>query len=70
MLRKLRTYLRLKQHAGQNDNTKIASESFGNVTECKYLGTAVSNEICIRYEINTRVTWRDSIERSPKYKSP
>ena len=41
MLRKLRTYLRLEQHVGQNDNTKLANESFGNVTECKYLGRAV-----------------------------
>jgi hypothetical protein len=67
MLRNLRTYLSLEQHAGQNDNTKIANESFGNVAECKYLGTAVTNKICIHQEINIRVNSRDSIKRSLKY---
>jgi hypothetical protein len=64
MLRNLRTYLRLEQHKGQNDNTGLANESFGNVTECKYLGTAVTSKNCIHQEINIRVNSRDSIKRS------
>ena len=63
MLRKLRTHLCRDQHGEQNDNTKTANESFESVTECKYLGAAVTNNICIHQEINASVNSRDSIKK-------
>jgi hypothetical protein len=37
-----------RQNVGQTHTLLIANESFENVEEFKYLGTAVTNENCIR----------------------
>jgi hypothetical protein len=40
-----------RQNVGQNQNIKIASRSFGNVSQFKYLGTTVTNQNLIQEEI-------------------
>jgi hypothetical protein len=42
-------------NSGQNQNRRIADESFENVAEFKYLGTALTNQNDIRDEIKYRL---------------
>jgi hypothetical protein len=41
------------QNSGQNQNIRIANESFENVAKFKYLGTTLTNRNDIRDEINS-----------------
>jgi hypothetical protein len=41
------------QNSGENQNTRIANESFENVAKFKYLGTALTNQNDIRDEIKS-----------------
>jgi hypothetical protein len=41
-------------NSGQNQNIRIANESFENVTELKYLGTTITNKNDIHDEIKSR----------------
>jgi hypothetical protein len=43
------------QNVGQNRDIKIANRSFENVSELKYLGTAVTNQNLIQEEIEGRL---------------
>jgi hypothetical protein len=43
------------QNSGQNQNIRIASESFENVEKFKYLGTSLTNQNGIRNEIKSRL---------------
>jgi hypothetical protein len=43
------------QNSGQNQNIRIANESFENVATFKYLGTTLTNENGIRDEIENRL---------------
>jgi len=42
-------------NSGQNQNIRIASESFENVAKFKYLGRTLSNQNDIREEIKSRL---------------
>jgi hypothetical protein len=42
-------------NSGQNQNIRIANESFENVAEFKYLGTTLTNQNDINDEINSRL---------------
>jgi hypothetical protein len=41
----------VKGNAGQNCSLQIADKSFENMTNSRYLGTAVTNQNCIHEEI-------------------
>jgi hypothetical protein len=43
------------QNVGQNRDIKIANRSFENVSQFKYLGTAVTNQNLIEEEIKRRL---------------
>jgi hypothetical protein len=43
------------QYSGQNQNIRIANESFQNVAKFKYLGTVLTNQNDIRDEIKGRL---------------
>jgi hypothetical protein len=43
------------QNSGQNQNVRIANESFENVTKFKYLGTTLTNRNDIHDEIKIRL---------------
>jgi hypothetical protein len=43
------------QNVGQNRDIKIANRSFENVSQLKYLGTTVTNQILIHEEIKRRL---------------
>jgi hypothetical protein len=45
----------LHPNSGQNQNTRLANESFENVAEFKYLGTTPTNQNYIHDEINSRL---------------
>jgi hypothetical protein len=47
------TVISRHQNAGQNRNSLIANESFGNVTNFKYLETTATNQNCIHKEIKS-----------------
>jgi hypothetical protein len=42
-------------NSGQNQNIRIATESFENVAKFKYLGTTLTNQNDIRDEIKSRL---------------
>jgi hypothetical protein len=42
-------------NSGQNQNTRVANESFENVAEYKYLGTTITNQNDIHDEIKSRL---------------
>jgi hypothetical protein len=42
-------------NSGQNQNIKVANESFDNVVKCKYLGTTLTNQNDIHDEIKSRL---------------
>jgi hypothetical protein len=50
-------YMLLSRHqnVGQNQDIKIANRSFENVSQFKYLGTTVTNQILIQEEIKRRL---------------
>jgi hypothetical protein len=48
------------QTTGQNRYKNVANKSFINVTEDKYLGTSVTNHICIHEEIKSRLNLGNS----------
>jgi hypothetical protein len=50
-------YMIMSRHpnSGQNRNIRIANESSGNVAEFKYLGTTLTNQNDIHYEIKSRL---------------
>jgi hypothetical protein len=41
-------------NSGQNQNRRIANESFGNVAKFRYLGTTLTNQNDIHVEIKSR----------------
>jgi hypothetical protein len=43
------------QNSGQNQNIRIANESFESVTTFKYLGTTLTNQNVIHDEIKSRL---------------
>jgi hypothetical protein len=42
-------------NSGQNQNTRIASESFENVAKFKHAGATLTNQNDIHYEIKSRL---------------
>jgi hypothetical protein len=48
-------FILFHQDSGQNQNTRIANESFENVAKFKYLGTTLTNQNYIRDEIKSRL---------------
>jgi hypothetical protein len=43
------------QKAGQRQSIKIGNRSFESLTKFKYLGTTLTDQNCIREEINSRL---------------
>jgi hypothetical protein len=50
-------YMSMSRHpnSGQNQNVRVANESFENVVKFKYLGTTLRNQNEIHDEIKTRL---------------
>jgi hypothetical protein len=50
-------YMIMSRHpnSGQNQNIRIANESFGNIATFKYFGTTLTNQNDIRDEIKSRL---------------
>jgi hypothetical protein len=59
-------YMLLSRHqnVGQNRDIKIANRSFGNVSQFKYLGTIVTNQIEMQEEIKRRLNTGNVCHRS------
>jgi len=51
-------------HTGQNHISSIPNKSSDNLAKFKYLGTAVTNKICIREEIKSTVNSRNACYHS------
>jgi hypothetical protein len=54
-MRRTSMLLSRHQNVGQNRDIKIASRSFENVSQFKYLGTTVTNKNLIQVEIKRRL---------------
>jgi hypothetical protein len=57
-------WLSCQQNVGQNQDMKIANRSFENVSQCKYLGTTVTNRNLIQEEIKRRLNSGNSCYHS------
>jgi hypothetical protein len=48
-------FMSLHQNAGQKHSILIANKFFKNVAKFRYLGTTVTNQSCIDYEITNKL---------------
>ena len=55
MLIKLYIWSCQEQPAGQNHNTKIGNKSFEGVVQYRYVGTILTNQKSIHYDIGSRL---------------
>jgi hypothetical protein len=53
-------------NSGQNQNVRIANESFESMAKFKYFGTTVTNENDIHDEMKSRLTPGNAWYHSPK----